>query len=89
MLGSRHAGDHQVVLGRVRHLDIESAVEPLLLSRGGYGSFLPLSLAAADADLVQGGLGPLVTPVLRPRGRRARGYLTVKPASTGRVTPVM
>ena len=36
------AGDHFIVLGRVRELDIARADEPLLFFRGQYGSFAPL-----------------------------------------------
>ncbi len=45
------AGDHDLVLGRVRALGVENRVLPLLFFRGGYGRFLPLSLAAVGADL--------------------------------------
>ncbi|HEX6492929.1 MAG TPA: flavin reductase family protein, partial [Candidatus Dormibacteraeota bacterium] len=31
------AGDHHLVIGRVRALDVERAVPPLLFYRGGYG----------------------------------------------------
>ncbi|WP_254621009.1 flavin reductase family protein [Sphingomonas sp. CL5.1] len=37
-----HAGDHFIVLGRVRELDIERADQPLLFFRGKYGNFMPL-----------------------------------------------
>lgn len=47
------AGDHNIVLGRVRHLAVENASYPLLFFRGGYGSFRPLSLAAQDTDLLE------------------------------------
>jgi flavin reductase (DIM6/NTAB) family NADH-FMN oxidoreductase RutF/DNA-binding IclR family transcriptional regulator len=47
------AGDHQIVLGRVEHLDTISSAYPLMFFRGGYGSFRPLSLATADADLLE------------------------------------
>jgi flavin reductase (DIM6/NTAB) family NADH-FMN oxidoreductase RutF/DNA-binding IclR family transcriptional regulator len=46
------AGDHDIVVGRVQHLDVENSAYPLLFFRGGYGSFTPLSLAAGDADLL-------------------------------------
>jgi flavin reductase (DIM6/NTAB) family NADH-FMN oxidoreductase RutF/DNA-binding IclR family transcriptional regulator len=46
------AGDHHIVLGRVRRLDVENTSYPLLFFRGGYGSFTPTSLAAVDADLL-------------------------------------
>jgi flavin reductase (DIM6/NTAB) family NADH-FMN oxidoreductase RutF len=48
------AGDHHIVIGRVEALDVEKPSVPLLFLRGGYGSFTPLSLAAGDADLVDG-----------------------------------
>jgi flavin reductase (DIM6/NTAB) family NADH-FMN oxidoreductase RutF len=44
----QEAGDHYIVLGRVRQLDIESSSLPLLFFQGGYGRFAPLSLAAAN-----------------------------------------
>ena len=46
-------GDHEIVVGRVRNLAVENPGVPLLFYRGGYGSFVPLSMAAGDADLVQ------------------------------------
>jgi len=42
------AGDHYIVMGRVRTLGIERAQLPLLFFQGGYGRFSPLSLAAPD-----------------------------------------
>ena len=42
------AGDHFIVKGRVEELHIESSSLPLLFFQGGYGRFLPLSLAAPD-----------------------------------------
>lgn len=47
------AGDHEIVIGRVLDLDVVSQTNPLLFFRGGYGSFLPGSLAAGDADLFE------------------------------------
>ena len=47
------AGDHFIVLGRVRNLDVESNSLPLLFFQGGYGRFAPLSLAADGSGLVQ------------------------------------
>ena len=41
-------GDHHIVIGRVRDLDIERATLPLLFYQGGYGRFSPLSLAIRD-----------------------------------------
>lgn len=41
------AGDHYIVLGAVKELDIESGSLPLLFFQGGYGRFAPHSLVAA------------------------------------------
>lgn len=43
----QEAGDHYMVLGRVRELDVGSPKLPLLFFQGGYGRFSPLSLAVA------------------------------------------
>ncbi|WP_232303959.1 flavin reductase [Pseudofrankia sp. DC12] len=45
------AGDHDLVLGRVRTLDVGRSVLPLVFFQGGYGRFSPLSLAAWEGDL--------------------------------------
>lgn len=45
------AGDHLLVFGRVKELDLGSDQLPLLFFRGGYGRFTPLSLAAADRSM--------------------------------------
>ncbi len=42
------AGDHLIVIGRVRDLDIERPTLPLLFFQGGYGKFSPHSLALRD-----------------------------------------
>lgn len=42
------AGDHFIVLGRVRELDIARADEPLLFFRGQYGSFAPILERACE-----------------------------------------
>jgi flavin reductase (DIM6/NTAB) family NADH-FMN oxidoreductase RutF/DNA-binding IclR family transcriptional regulator len=42
------AGDHYIVLGEVRDLDIEESSLPLLFFQGGYGRFAPLTLTASD-----------------------------------------
>jgi flavin reductase (DIM6/NTAB) family NADH-FMN oxidoreductase RutF len=46
------AGDHYIVIGRVRELDVESTALPLVFFQGGYGRFSALSLAAWESDLV-------------------------------------
>ena len=43
-----HAGDHDIVIGEVKELQIEAGGLPLLFFQGGYGCFLPRSLAAQD-----------------------------------------
>jgi flavin reductase (DIM6/NTAB) family NADH-FMN oxidoreductase RutF/DNA-binding IclR family transcriptional regulator len=46
------AGDHDIVIGRVTALEASGAGLPLLFFQGGYGRFIPTSLAAAgEADL--------------------------------------
>lgn len=48
-------GDHYIVLGRVRALDIARRTLPLLFFQGGYGRFtLPTSMAPADPELIRG-----------------------------------
>jgi len=39
------AGDHFIVLGEVRALDVEQPHKPLLFFQGGYGAFAPLAVA--------------------------------------------
>jgi flavin reductase (DIM6/NTAB) family NADH-FMN oxidoreductase RutF len=47
------AGDHYLVMGRVRELGVENPVAPLLFFQGGYGRFTMSSLVATNApDLV-------------------------------------
>lgn len=49
------AGDHYMVIGRVRAMDVVRPMLPLLFFQGGYGRFtLPSLLARAEADLIQG-----------------------------------
>jgi flavin reductase (DIM6/NTAB) family NADH-FMN oxidoreductase RutF len=38
------AGDHYIVIGRVRALDVLASGYPLLFYRGGYGSFSPTAM---------------------------------------------
>jgi flavin reductase (DIM6/NTAB) family NADH-FMN oxidoreductase RutF/DNA-binding IclR family transcriptional regulator len=45
------AGDHYIVIGRVRDLDVANPSLPLLFFQGGYGRFTALSLAAWEGDL--------------------------------------
>jgi flavin reductase (DIM6/NTAB) family NADH-FMN oxidoreductase RutF/DNA-binding IclR family transcriptional regulator len=44
------AGDHYIVIGRVRDLDLGAEELPLLFYRGGYGRFAPFSMAAVGSD---------------------------------------
>jgi flavin reductase (DIM6/NTAB) family NADH-FMN oxidoreductase RutF/DNA-binding IclR family transcriptional regulator len=46
-------GDHYIVIGRVRDLDVAESTLPLIFYQGGYGSFSPSTLAANDADLIE------------------------------------
>jgi flavin reductase (DIM6/NTAB) family NADH-FMN oxidoreductase RutF/DNA-binding IclR family transcriptional regulator len=46
------AGDHYIVIGAVRELDVGSTALPLVFFQGGYGRFSSLSLAAWESDLV-------------------------------------
>ena len=45
------AGDHFIVIGRVRALEIGTPALPLVFFQGGYGRFSSLSLAAWESDL--------------------------------------
>jgi flavin reductase (DIM6/NTAB) family NADH-FMN oxidoreductase RutF/DNA-binding IclR family transcriptional regulator len=45
------AGDHFIVIGRVRELDVAGNTLPLVFFQGGYGRFSSLSLAAWESDL--------------------------------------
>jgi flavin reductase (DIM6/NTAB) family NADH-FMN oxidoreductase RutF len=47
------AGDHYIVIGAVRELDIVRPHLPLLFFQGGYGRFIPQSLATGDLDLIR------------------------------------
>jgi flavin reductase (DIM6/NTAB) family NADH-FMN oxidoreductase RutF/alkylhydroperoxidase/carboxymuconolactone decarboxylase family protein YurZ len=49
----QEAGDHYIVLGRVRELDVESPSPPLVFFQGGYGRFAPLSLAEVRAEALR------------------------------------
>lgn len=50
----REAGDHFIVLGRVRDLAVERSTLPLLFFQGGYGRFSPGSfIATPDPELIQ------------------------------------
>jgi flavin reductase (DIM6/NTAB) family NADH-FMN oxidoreductase RutF/DNA-binding IclR family transcriptional regulator len=46
------AGDHDIVVGRVRDLGTGPSALPLVFFQGGYGRFHALSLAAWEGDLV-------------------------------------
>ncbi|SEO56837.1 flavin reductase [Trujillonella endophytica] len=46
-------GDHYLVVGHVTALETESQDLPLLFFRGGYGRFLPSSLAASESSLAE------------------------------------
>ena len=44
------AGDHEMVLGEVRELDVAAAGLPLLFFQGGYGRFTPSSIGVEQGD---------------------------------------
>ncbi|WP_455834185.1 flavin reductase [Pseudarthrobacter siccitolerans] len=46
------AGDHQIVIGRVLDLDVQTPTLPLVFFQGGYGTFAPRSLVLADRGRV-------------------------------------
>jgi flavin reductase (DIM6/NTAB) family NADH-FMN oxidoreductase RutF len=46
------AGDHFIVIGAVRELEVGTTAMPLVFFQGGYGRFSSLSLAAWESDLV-------------------------------------
>ncbi|QXQ10240.1 flavin reductase [Paeniglutamicibacter sp. Y32M11] len=49
------AGDHHIVVGAVRELQVCRPVAPLLFFQGGYGQFAPMSLHAPfETDLIAG-----------------------------------
>lgn len=48
------SGDHFIVIGKVRELDVANHGMPLLFFQGGYGHFKPLSLTApAETDIIE------------------------------------
>lgn len=48
-LGDIHeAGDHDIVIGKVLHLEVQHPTLPLLFFQGGYGTFAPRSLVMAS-----------------------------------------
>lgn len=48
-------GDHYIVMGQVRDLDVARRTLPLLFFQGGYGRFsLPSSVAPTDPELIRG-----------------------------------
>ena len=77
------AGDHFIVIGRVAELHLESGGLPLLFFQGGYGQFLPLSLAAPDP------LGLIAEPLryaelARPEMERVAAELGARCIATAR-----
>lgn len=74
------AGDHHLVLGRVRELGIERSASPLLFFRGGYGRLVPRSLAAAAGDLAA---HLPVVDLARPEMERLAAALGTECVATG------
>jgi flavin reductase (DIM6/NTAB) family NADH-FMN oxidoreductase RutF/DNA-binding IclR family transcriptional regulator len=78
------AGDHYIVVGLVRDLQIERSGLPLLFFQGGYGRFSPLSLSAADP------MGTITqqlrhVDVARPEMERLAADLSARCIATARV----
>ena len=78
------AGDHYIVLGLVRELQIGSSGLPLLFFQGGYGRFSPLSLAAPD------NMGAITEQLryvdtARPEMERLAAELSARCVATARV----
>jgi flavin reductase (DIM6/NTAB) family NADH-FMN oxidoreductase RutF len=80
----QEAGDHYVVLGLVRDLQIDSPRLPLLFFQGGYGAFAPHSLAAPDT---RGALTDQLRAVdrIRPEMERLAKSLSARCIATARV----
>jgi flavin reductase (DIM6/NTAB) family NADH-FMN oxidoreductase RutF len=80
----QEAGDHYIVLGRVRDLQIESPRLPLLFFQGGYGAFAPHSLAAPNT---RGALTEQLRSVdlIRPEMERLAEGLSARCIATARV----
>lgn len=77
------AGDHYVVLGRVRNLDVAGGCAPLLFFKGGYGRFsAPSLLAGAEADLVE---QLRIVDVARPAMETLSADLDVECLAVGQV----
>jgi DNA-binding IclR family transcriptional regulator len=69
------AGDHFIVIGRVRELDVVGSTLPLVFFQGGYGRFSSLSLAAWESDL---GLQMRSADLARPYMERLAAELEVE-----------
>ena len=52
------AGDHYIVVGRVREMAVADGRSPLLFFRGGYGGFSPPSLPGSAGDTRSGAPKP-------------------------------
>lgn len=77
------AGDHYIVVGRVRELNVDSSSLPLLFFQGGYGRFAPSSLAApAEADLL---VHLQLVDIARPFMERVATELEVECLAAARV----
>ena len=50
LVTTHEAGDHTIVIGEVKHLDVSRTVAPLMFFQGGYGRFSALSLVAGAED---------------------------------------
>jgi flavin reductase (DIM6/NTAB) family NADH-FMN oxidoreductase RutF len=81
------AGDHDIVVGRVKDLAVANSAVPLLFFQGGYGRFAPLSFSAGSApDLVE---QLRLVDRLRPAMVRAATELRVEVLATALVEEEM
>jgi flavin reductase (DIM6/NTAB) family NADH-FMN oxidoreductase RutF len=72
------AGDHDIVIGRVLHLDVVRPFMPLLFFRGGYGAFTPLTMSSGDTELVeQLRLVDVVKPIMENLADKLQSEVTV------------
>lgn len=71
----REAGDHFIVMGRVRALDADGSTSPLIFYQGGYGRFAPASVLVRDGELS----GPIrLADIARPELERIAAQLGVQ-----------
>jgi flavin reductase (DIM6/NTAB) family NADH-FMN oxidoreductase RutF len=77
------AGDHDIVIGRVKNLEVANPALPLLFFQGGYGRFAPASLVVpSEVDLLR----PVrVVEIGRPEIERLANELGVECVAQAKV----